>query len=196
MHGVFIERPLPASLNAADWASCVPPLKDVEGEHPTNMGKLFLGLSSGPSSFVPTTALACIELLKYYNFPLEGRHAVVVGRSVTVGKPLAWLLLNANATVTICHSRTPDLGSFTRLGDIVIMATGQPRLLKGEMVRPGAIVLDVGVNYLPDGSVTGDVDFASVSEVASSLTPSTGGLGPVTTALLLQNVVKAARAAH
>lgn len=193
VHGIFIERPLPPELDTLAWAARVPAKKDVEGEHPVNIGKLFLGYSTHQPNYVPTTALACLEMLKFYGISLAGKHAVIVGRSTTVGKPLAWLMLNENATVTICHSQTVDLARYTRAADVLVVAAGHPHLVEANMISPGAVILDVGVNYGPDGTICGDVNFASACQVASAITPPTGGLGPVTTALLLENVVKAAQ---
>ena len=192
VHGIFIERPMPEELELCDWLTLLPPWKDVEGIHPSNIGKLFLGVPTAPPDFVPTTALACVEMLKFYKVPLAGRYAVVIGRSTTVGRPLAWLLLQEDATVTICHSHTSNLRLHTCDADIVISATGHVDLLDETYINPKACVIDVGIDYREDGSVCGDVQFERVVRKARMLTPHVGGLGPVTTALLLRNAVRAA----
>ena len=196
VHGIFIERPMPQELEMSEWLSLLPPQKDVEGVHPINIGKLFLDTPNLPAVFMPTTALACVEMLKFYKVPLAGVHAVVVGRSVTVGRPLAWMLLRENATVTICHSRTADLARHTREADVLISATGHPDLIGIEHVSSRAAVIDVGTTYKDDGSVCGDVQFDQVVSKVRMLTPHIGGLGPVTTVLLLQNAVRAAEMAY
>jgi methylenetetrahydrofolate dehydrogenase (NADP+)/methenyltetrahydrofolate cyclohydrolase len=188
IHGILLESPLPAAYRSLDAASRLPPAKDVEGLHPYNLGRLF----AGTPGFVPATAAACLEMLLHYRIPVQGRHAVVVGRSAVVGRPVAMLLLKENATVTVCHSQTSDLAEHTRRAEILVVAAGQPGLVTASMVAPGAVVLDVGTNVTPDGQVVGDVDFAGVEAVASALTPATGGLGPVTTAILLEQTVLAA----
>ena len=195
VHGIFIERPMPEELEMSDWLSLLPPSKDVEGVHPINIGKLFLGQPNVPPDFVPTTALACLEMLKFYKVPLAGRNAVVIGRSVTVGRPLAWMLLSENATVTICHSHTSNLRLHTREADILISATGHTDLIDDSFINPRAAVIDVGTTYREDGSVCGDVQYERVVTKARMLTPHIGGLGPVTTVLLLQNAVRAAELA-
>ncbi|MDO5297374.1 MAG: bifunctional 5,10-methylenetetrahydrofolate dehydrogenase/5,10-methenyltetrahydrofolate cyclohydrolase [bacterium] len=195
VHGIFIERPMPEELELSDWLKLLPPHKDIEGIHPVNLGKLFLDSPTLPSVFVPTTALACLEMLKFYKVPLAGAHAVVVGRSITVGRPLAWMLLQANATVTICHSRTDGLAKHTREADILISATGCRNLISADHVKSSSVVIDVGTSYNEDGSVCGDVQYESVAAKAHMITPHIGGLGPVTTALLLHNAVRAAEMA-
>ena len=192
VHGIFIERPMPRELELCEWLSLLPPDKDVEGIHPVNIGKMFLDLPNVPCEFKPTTALACVELLKFYNVPLQGSHAVVIGRSITVGRPLSFMLLHENATVTICHSYTSDLRQITSEADIVISATGHRDLLDDTFISSTATVIDVGTTYNEDGTVCGDVQYESVVNKAHMLTPHIGGLGPVTTALLLQNAVRAA----
>jgi len=192
IHGILLESPLPAAYQSLDAASLLPPIKDVEGLHPYNLGRLF----AGRPGFVPATAAACLEMLLHYRIPVQGRHAVVVGRSTVVGRPVAMLLLKENATVTLCHSGTRDLAEHTRRAEILVVAAGQPGLVTASMVAPGAVVLDVGTNVTEDGKVVGDVDFAGVEAVASALTPATGGLGPVTTALLLEQTVLAAARQH
>ncbi|MCE7871482.1 bifunctional 5,10-methylene-tetrahydrofolate dehydrogenase/5,10-methylene-tetrahydrofolate cyclohydrolase [bacterium CPR1] len=167
----------------------IPPEKDVDGLHPVNLGRLL----AGNPLFVPATAAACVELLHHHEIPIAGKRVVIVGRSLVVGKPLALLMLAEDATVTLCHSRTRDLAYETRQAEILIVAAGQPELVTASMVTPGAVVLDVGTNVGPDGRVVGDVEQAGVNLVASALLPSKGGLGSVTTALLLWQVVEAAR---
>jgi methylenetetrahydrofolate dehydrogenase (NADP+)/methenyltetrahydrofolate cyclohydrolase len=149
----------------------------------------------GESAFYPCTPWGVMKMLEQEGVAVEGKHAVVVGRSTIVGKPMALMLLNGGATVTICHSKTRDLGAMTRQGDILVAAVGKARMIKADMVKPGAIVIDVGINRLPDGKLAGDVDFAAVSEVASMITPVPGGVGPMTIAMLLGNTVKSAERA-
>lgn len=188
VHGILLESPLPLEYRPLGLADRLPPDKDVEGLHPCNLGRLF----AGSPTFVPATAGACLELLRHYGIPVAGRHAVVVGRSTVVGRPAAMLLLAEHATVTVCHSRTPDLGVHTRRADLLIVAAGRPGLVDASMVAAGAVVLDVGTNVTEAGDVVGDVDYPSVREVASALTPAKGGLGPVTTAVLLEATARAA----
>jgi methylenetetrahydrofolate dehydrogenase (NADP+)/methenyltetrahydrofolate cyclohydrolase len=164
------------------------PAKDIDGIHPLNAGLLALGYEG----FLPATAHAAVEILKRSGIPLEGRRAVVVGRSNIVGKPAALLLLREHATVTICHSRTVDLARHLREADIVIVAVGRPGLITGEMLQPGAVVVDVGIN-VRDGRIVGDVDFASAATVVSAIAPVHGGVGPLTNAILLTHLVRAAR---
>lgn len=188
VHGVLIQSPLPTPLDLLSAIQGLPPVKDVEGLHPLNAGLLL----EGRPHFVPTTALAGMEVVRAEGVDVTGRHAVVVGRSIIVGRPLALLLLHANATVTICHSRTADLPTITRQADILAVAVGIPGLVTGEMVKPGAVVLDFGTNVTEAGLV-GDVDFASVQQVASAITPVPGGIGPVTTAALGRATLQAAK---
>ncbi len=189
VHGILVQMPLPGPLADQPVAEWLAPHKDVDGIHPLNAGRLMQGL---PDHFVPATPAGGMELLRRYNIPLQGRRAVVVGRSNTVGRPMALLLLHAHATVTICHSRTPDLAAVTRQAEILAVAVGKPRLITGEMIAPGAVVVDFGVNVLPDGSMVGDVDTASAEQVAGWLTPVPGGTGPMTNVLLLRNLLAAA----
>lgn len=188
IHGILVQLPLPAHLRAAVVLERIRPEKDVDGFHLLNVGRLV----TGEPALVPCTPLGVIELLDREGVTIDGSHAVIVGRSNIVGKPLAHLLLRRNATVSIGHSRTRDLGALTRFADILIAATGVPRLVRVEMVKPGAVVIDVGINRLPDGRLVGDVDFEGVSEVASAITPVPGGVGPMTVAMLLSNAVSAA----
>jgi methylenetetrahydrofolate dehydrogenase (NADP+) / methenyltetrahydrofolate cyclohydrolase len=189
--GIIVQLPLPGHLDAARATSAVDPAKDVDGLTPTNAGLLV----QGRDGLVSATPLGVIELLRRYDTPLEGAHAVVVGRSDLVGKPVASLLLAENATVTVCHSRTRGLEQLCLSADVLIAAVGRPRLVTGEMVREGATVIDVGMNRTDDGLV-GDVDFEAAAERARAITPVPGGVGPMTIAMLLRNTVKAARAAR
>jgi methylenetetrahydrofolate dehydrogenase (NADP+) / methenyltetrahydrofolate cyclohydrolase len=185
--GILVQLPLPKQLDGSAATRLVSPAKDVDGFHPVSAGQLYLG----HPTFVPATPAGCMELLAEHGVELEGRRAVVIGRSQIVGKPMAHLLLAENATVTICHSRTADLASHTREADIVVAGVGQPHLVTPGMVKPGAAVVDVGLTRLPKG-LAGDVDPA-VAEVAGHLTPVPGGVGPMTIAILLRNTVLAAR---
>ena len=190
VHGILVQAPVPAGANLAELAAAIPPGKDVDGASPVSLGRLVAGLPA----FAPATAEAVLALLDHYQVELNGRHAVVVGRSVVVGKPVAHLLLDRHATVTICHSRTADLPAITRQADILVAAAGRAGLIGPGHVSPGSTVIDVGTNAAPDGGLAGDVDRA-VDGVAAALTPVPGGVGPVTTALLLRHVVQAAAAA-
>jgi methylenetetrahydrofolate dehydrogenase (NADP+)/methenyltetrahydrofolate cyclohydrolase len=187
VHGIILQTPLPDGASLAGLAAAIPAGKDVDGASPESIGRLVAGLPA----FAPATAEAVLALLDHYQVPLAGRHAVVVGRSVVVGKPAAHLLLDRNATVTICHSRTADLPAITRQADVLVAAAGRAGLIGPGHVAPGATVIDVGTNAAPDGGLAGDVDRA-VAGVAGALTPVPGGVGPVTTALLLRHVVEAA----
>ncbi|MFI6344908.1 bifunctional 5,10-methylenetetrahydrofolate dehydrogenase/5,10-methenyltetrahydrofolate cyclohydrolase [Streptomyces sp. NPDC050560] len=187
VHGIILQTPLPAGARLEGLASAIDPVKDVDGANPLSLGRLAAGLPA----FAPATAEAVVALLDHYKIDPAGRHAVVVGRSTVVGKPVAHLLLDRNATVTVCHSRTVGLASTARTGDILVAAAGRPGLITPGHVRPGAVVIDVGTNPTPDGGLVGDVDPA-VATTAAALTPVPGGVGPVTTALLLQHTVRAA----
>jgi methylenetetrahydrofolate dehydrogenase (NADP+) / methenyltetrahydrofolate cyclohydrolase len=188
VHGVLLQLPLPGHLDQDALISLIDPAKDVDGLTPANAGLLF----QGRAGLVPCTPLGVMELLREARAELEGARAVVLGRSILVGKPLAQLLLAANATVTHCHSRTRDLPAVCREADVLIAAAGSPRLVTADMVRDGAIVIDVGTSRVADRLV-GDVDFEAVREVAGAITPVPGGVGPMTRAMLLANTVKAAR---
>jgi methylenetetrahydrofolate dehydrogenase (NADP+)/methenyltetrahydrofolate cyclohydrolase len=179
---------LPKHIDSGRVIQTIAPEKDVDGFHYFNVGSLFVG----EPAFYPCTPWGVIKMLEHEAIDVEGMHAVVVGRSTIVGKPMALLLLNAGATVTICHSKTRDLAAMTRQADLLVAAVGKPRMITGAMVKPGAVVIDVGINRLPDGKLSGDVDFASASEVASRITPVPGGVGPMTIAMLLGNTVKSA----
>ena len=187
-HGIILQTPLPTGLRLAELAESIAPAKDVDGANPVSLGRLTAGLPA----FAPATAAAVLELLDFHGIELSGRRAVVVGRSAVVGKPLAQLLLARDATVTVCHSRTPDLAAVTREADVLVVAVGRPGLVVAAHVRPGAVVVDVGTNPTTDGGLTGDVDAASVAAVAGALSPVPGGVGPVTTAQLLLNTARAA----
>jgi methylenetetrahydrofolate dehydrogenase (NADP+)/methenyltetrahydrofolate cyclohydrolase len=185
--GILVQLPLPDQVDETRVLRSVEPAKDVDGFHPENVGQLYLGVTT----FVPATPLGIMTLLEEYDVPLEGASAVVVGRSTIVGKPVALLLLRANATVTICHSRTPDLGRETRRADVLVVATGRAGLVTAAMVKPGATVVDVGLNRTSDG-LRGDVDPAAAGR-AGLITPVPGGVGPMTIAMLLRNTLEAAR---
>ncbi|WP_460696844.1 bifunctional 5,10-methylenetetrahydrofolate dehydrogenase/5,10-methenyltetrahydrofolate cyclohydrolase [Nocardia thraciensis] len=185
---VMLQTPLPPGVGLHDVSSAIAAGKDVDGVSPLSLGLL----ASGLPSFPPATAEAVVELAKHHGVPLAGRHVAVVGRSNVVGKPLAQLLLAENATVTVCHSRTADLPAVTAAADIVVAAAGRAGLISAEHVREGAVVIDVGTNEGPDGGIVGDVDAASVDGKAGALSPVPGGVGPVTTALLMRHVVRAA----
>jgi methylenetetrahydrofolate dehydrogenase (NADP+)/methenyltetrahydrofolate cyclohydrolase len=190
VHGIILQSPVPAGANLADLAAAIPAAKDVDGASPESLGRLVAGLPA----FAPATAQAVLTMLDHYQVRLHGRHAVVVGRSVVVGKPVAHLLLARHSTVTICHSRTADLPAITRQADVLVAAAGRAGLIGPGHVSPGTTVIDVGTNATSDGGLAGDVDPA-VREVAAALTPVPGGVGPVTTALLLRHVLQAASVA-
>jgi methylenetetrahydrofolate dehydrogenase (NADP+)/methenyltetrahydrofolate cyclohydrolase len=187
VHGVVLQTPLPSGVALEDLAAEIPPHKDVDGANPLSLGRLAAGLPA----FAPATAEAVVTLLEHHGVALAGRHAVVVGRSTVVGKPALHLLLDRNATVTVAHSRTADLAAVTRTADVLVAAVGRAGLITPEHVRPGAVVVDVGTNPTEDGGLAGDVAPEAAS-VASGLTPVPGGVGPVTTALLLRHTVEAA----
>jgi len=189
--GILVQSPLPAGLDFKQVLETIDPAKDVDGFHPLNVGRLV----AGQPGIVACTPAGVMELLDWSGTTLEGAEAVVVGRSDIVGKPVALLLLHRSATVTICHSRTRDLGEVTRRADVLVAAVGRPRMITGGMVKPGATVIDVGVNRTPEG-LAGDVDFDTVEPVAGAITPVPGGVGPMTIAMLLRNTVTAARARH
>jgi methylenetetrahydrofolate dehydrogenase (NADP+)/methenyltetrahydrofolate cyclohydrolase len=186
--GIIVQMPLPPSLLAVVRAH-LPAIKDVDGIHPLNVGLVTLG---DPAGYVPATPLGGMLLLQRYGIALEGRRAVVIGRSPVVGRPMALLLMHAHATVTVCHSRTPDLAEIARTADVLAVAAGRPALVTADMVRPGAVVLDFGVNASGDRMV-GDVDTEGVSRVAGWITPVPGGTGPMTNAALVQNTLRAAQ---
>jgi methylenetetrahydrofolate dehydrogenase (NADP+)/methenyltetrahydrofolate cyclohydrolase len=197
VHGILVQMPLPKQIDPDAVIRCIDPRKDVDGFHPVNVGKLLIG---DPDAFPPCTPFGVMWLLREYNVKTAGANVVIIGRSNIVGKPMASLLMQpgVDATVTICHSRTHDLAAHTRAADIVIAAVGKPAMLTGDMVRPGAVVIDVGINRVDDKNapkgyrLVGDVDFASVQPVASLITPVPGGVGPMTIAMLLHNTVRSA----
>ncbi len=188
VQGIIVQMPLPKHLPQEIVTETIAAEKDIDGISIQNAGHLLLGLPS----LLPSTAAAVMEILERSKTPLEGKRVVVLGRSNVVGKPLALLLLQKHATVTICHSRTADLVSVTRQADVLIAAVGRPKMVTAEMVHPGATVIDVGINALPEGGIVGDVDYASVSEVAGAITPTPGGVGPLTNVLLLKQCMQAA----
>ncbi|MGH7566082.1 MAG: bifunctional methylenetetrahydrofolate dehydrogenase/methenyltetrahydrofolate cyclohydrolase FolD [Gemmatimonadota bacterium] len=198
IHGILVQLPLPPQIDEGAVVRAVHPHKDVDGFHPVNVGRVALGELD--ETFVPATPAGILRLLSEVGVELAGAEAVVIGRSRVVGKPTAMLLLQRHATVTICHSATRDLASHTRRADVLVVAVGKPGIVTKEMVKPGAAVIDVGINRVPDpdggrGRLVGDVDFEGVSEVAGWLTPVPGGVGPMTITMLLENTLKAARRA-
>ena len=188
-HGILVQLPLPKHIDEEKVLFAISPDKDVDGFHPTNMGKFW----SGHPVMIPSTPAGIMEMFKEYDIELEGKHAVVIGRSNIVGKPMAQLLMDANATVTIAHSRTKDLVAVTRQADILVVAIGRAKFVTKEFVKEGAVVIDVGMNRDENGKLCGDVDFDSVAEVASYLTPVPGGVGPMTITMLLEQTFEAAK---
>jgi methylenetetrahydrofolate dehydrogenase (NADP+)/methenyltetrahydrofolate cyclohydrolase len=188
VHGILVQLPLPKHIDSARVLESIAPAKDVDGFHEANLGALM----AGRPGVVPCTPLGCMRLIEHAGVQIAGKHAVVVGRSNIVGKPVAMLLLQKDATVTICHSKTPDLEATVKRGDIVIAAVGRAKLVSAAMVKPGACVVDVGINRLPDGKLAGDVDYDAVKQVAGWITPVPGGVGPMTIAMLLENCLSAA----
>jgi methylenetetrahydrofolate dehydrogenase (NADP+)/methenyltetrahydrofolate cyclohydrolase len=186
--GIIVQQPLPKGIALRAVIDTLDPRRDIDGIHPLNAGLLSLGYAG----FLPATADASVELLKQSGIQLRGRHAVVIGRSNVVGKPAALLLLRENCTVTVCHSKTEDLPAVVRTADIVVVAVGHAGLITGDMLKPGAVVVDVGINVV-DGKLVGDVDFESASRVVSAITPVPGGVGPLTNAILLTHLMRAAR---
>lgn len=185
--GFLVQLPLPPGLNETEVIEAIDPGKDVDGFHPVNVGRLWSGLEG----MVPCTPAGILRLIKTLGVDLTGMHAVVVGRSNIVGKPVASLLLRENATVTVAHSRTRDLPDLCRTADVLVAAVGRPRLIQGDWIKPGAIVIDVGINRMADGSLVGDVDFEGARRRAGYITPVPGGVGPMTIALLLENTFRA-----
>ena len=188
IHGILVQLPLPAHIDSHKVIETISPEKDVDGFHVASAGALMVG----QPGFKPCTPYGCMKMLESIGCNPRGKHAVVIGRSNIVGKPMAMLLLAANATVTVCHSATPDLAHHTRQADIVVAAVGKRNMLTAEMVKPGAVVIDVGMNRNDEGKLCGDVDFAGVSEVAGWITPVPGGVGPMTITMLLVNTIEAA----
>jgi methylenetetrahydrofolate dehydrogenase (NADP+) / methenyltetrahydrofolate cyclohydrolase len=191
IHGILVQLPLPAHIDAHKVIEAISPRKDVDGFHVQSAGALMIG----QPGFKPCTPYGCMKMLESIGCDPRGKRAVVIGRSNIVGKPMAMLLLQANATVTICHSATPDLAAHTREADIVVAAVGKRKMLTADMVKPGAVVIDVGMNRDEDERLCGDVDFAGVSQVAGWVTPVPGGVGPMTRAMLLVNTIEAAERA-
>ena len=189
VHGLLVQLPLPAHLDEQAAIRAIDPRKDVDGFHPVNAGLLLEGQDA---PLTPCTPTGCIELLRRANVPMDGARAVVLGRSNIVGKPMALMLLRENCTVTVCHSHTKNLAEITREADILVLAIGKARFVTADMVKPGAAVIDVGINRLPDGTLCGDAD-ESVAEVAGYLTPVPGGVGPMTVACLMKNTIEAAK---
>jgi methylenetetrahydrofolate dehydrogenase (NADP+)/methenyltetrahydrofolate cyclohydrolase len=191
VHGILVQLPLPPHLDEAAVVDAVSPLKDVDGFSPQSLGLL----AAGRPRFLACTPNGILQLLLRNNIPVAGAHVVVLGRSNIVGKPLALILMQkgVDATVTVCHSRSKNLPDLTRSADIVVAAVGKAHFLRADMVRPGAVVVDVGIHRLPDGTLAGDVDFAAVRQVASAITPVPGGVGPMTITMLLHNTLQAAR---
>ncbi len=191
IHGILVQLPVPKHIDSDKVLNAISPEKDVDGFHPVNVGALV----TGNMRFAPCTPYGSLMLLQKSGVSIEGKHAVVVGRSNIVGKPMALLLLQNNATVTICTSKTVDLAKHTRDADILVVATGRPKMITGDMIKPGAAVIDVGINRLPDGKLCGDVDFESAKGVAGWITPVPGGVGPMTITMLVANTVQSAERA-
>lgn len=189
IHGILVQLPLPKHLNEEAVILAIDPAKDVDAFHPQNVGKIMIG----NYSFLPCTPAGVMELLRFYGIDPAGKHCVIVGRSNIVGKPQSMLMLKANATVTICHSKTQNLSSLVRMADIVIAAIGKPKFITEDMVKEGAVVIDVGINRMSDGKLCGDVNFDQVEKKASYITPVPGGVGPMTITMLLQNTLTAAK---
>jgi methylenetetrahydrofolate dehydrogenase (NADP+)/methenyltetrahydrofolate cyclohydrolase len=188
IHGILVQLPLPKHLNSHIVIESIAPEKDVDGFHVANAGALMIGAPI----FRPCTPYGCMKMLESIDYPIRGARAVIVGASNIVGKPMAMLLLQAGATVTICNSKTKDLSAHTKEADILVVATGRPKMITADMVKPGAVVIDVGINRMDDGKLCGDVDFDSVKTVASAITPVPGGVGPMTITMLLLNTLEAA----
>ena len=189
VHGILVQLPLPEHINEETVINAIDPKKDVDAFHPSNVGKIMIG----NYTFLPCTPAGVIDLLDYYNIDISGKKCVIIGRSNIVGKPMAHLLLERNGTVTVCHSRTVDLAEETKKADILVVAIGKPEFVTADMVKPGAVVIDVGINRGADGKLLGDVEFSGVSEVASYITPVPGGVGPMTITTLLKNTLNAAK---
>lgn len=189
VHGILVQLPLPKHINEDQVIAAIDVKKDVDGFHPYQVGCLVAGLEC----LKPCTPAGIIELLKAYDIEMAGKHAVIIGRSHIVGKPMIQLLLDENATVTVCHSRTKDLSTFTTIADLLIVAIGKPEFVTADMIKAGVVVIDVGINRLENGKLVGDVDFESVSSKASYITPVPGGVGPMTITMLLRNTLEAAK---
>lgn len=189
VHGILVQLPLPNHIEEQKVIEAIDPAKDVDGFHPINIGRMMVG----QDAFLPCTPYGIIEMLKSKNIEIAGKHVVVIGRSNIVGKPMGQLLLNENATVTYCHSKTQDIKNYTKKADILIVAVGKANIVDASYIKDGAVVIDVGVNRTEEGKLTGDVDFDDVKEVASFLTPVPKGVGPMTITMLLSNTIKAAK---
>ena len=192
VHGILVQLPLPAHIDEQSVINAISPKKDVDAFHPENVGKILIG----NYTFLPCTPAGVMDLLSYYNIDISGKKCVVVGRSNIVGKPMAHLLLEKNGTVTVCHSRTKNLVDEIRGADILVVAIGKAEFVKGDMIKPGAVVIDVGINRCEDGKLRGDVEYSTASEVASYITPVPGGVGPMTITTLLKNTLRAAQMKH
>ena len=192
IHGILVQLPLPAHIDTHLVLEAIDPYKDVDGFHVANAGALM----TGKPIFKPCTPYGCMKILESIDYPIRGARAVIIGASNIVGKPMAMLLLQAGATITICNSKTKDLAAHTKEADILVVATGIPKMISAQMVKPGAVVIDVGINRLPDGKLCGDVDFDEVKYVAGWITPVPGGVGPMTITMLLQNTLEAANHFH
>ena len=188
VHGILCQLPVPKHIDEEKVLNAISPDKDVDAFHPVNCGKVM----TGDYTFAPCTPAGMVEMLKYYNIPVAGKHCVIIGRSNIVGKPMAMLMLKENATVTVCHSRTQNLAEITKQADILVAAVGRPKFVTPDMVKDGAVVLDVGINRMDDGKLCGDVDFDAVCEKTSYITPDPGGVGPMTITMLLKNTLAAA----
>ena len=188
VHGILCQLPVPKHIDEEKVLNAISPDKDVDAFHPVNCGKVM----TGDYTFAPCTPAGMVEMLKYYNIPIAGKHCVIIGRSNIVGKPMAMLMLKENATVTVCHSRTQNLAEITKQADILVAAVGRPKFVTPDMVKDGAVVLDVGINRMEDGKLCGDVDFDAVCEKTSYITPVPGGVGPMTITMLLKNTLAAA----
>lgn len=189
VHGILCQLPVPKQIDEEKVLNSISPEKDVDAFHPVNCGKVM----TGDYRFAPCTPAGMVEMLKYYNIPIGGKHCVIIGRSNIVGKPMAMLMLKNNATVTVCHSRTENLKEITKQADILVAAVGRPKFVTADMVKDGAVVLDVGINRMEDGKLCGDVDFDTVAEKTSFITPVPGGVGPMTITMLLKNTLEAAK---
>lgn len=188
IHGILVQLPLPKQIDEDRVIAAISPLKDVDGFHPESVGKMMIG----QQTFLPCTPFGVMKLLEYSNVDVAGKHAVIIGRSNIVGKPMGQLLLQKDATVTYCHSRTKDLHTFTKQADILVVATGRAKMIDASFIKEGAVVIDVGINRDENNKLCGDVDFASAQEVASKITPVPGGVGPMTIAMLMENTCLAA----
>ncbi|MGM8213465.1 bifunctional methylenetetrahydrofolate dehydrogenase/methenyltetrahydrofolate cyclohydrolase FolD [Virgibacillus sp. W0430] len=187
--GILVQLPLPKHINEQQIIETIDPSKDVDGFHPINIGRMMIG----EKSFLPCTPYGIVTMLRSIDIELEGKHAVIIGRSNIVGKPVGQLLLNENVTVTYCHSKTNNLVEYTKKADILIVAVGKPHIINSDYVKEGAVIIDVGVNRIEDGSLTGDVDFEDAKKKASYITPVPKGVGPMTITMLLENTIKAAK---